>query len=65
MTTKNMKKIVACVERGEGNNKRSYWTMIGVAFVDRDGSLNHHFDFYPTSPSTTIQTRDFDPKTDE
>jgi hypothetical protein len=38
MTDKNkkMKQIVAAVERGEGEAKKSYWTRIGVAFENRD-----------------------------
>jgi hypothetical protein len=59
---KNMKKIVAVVERGEGNNKKGYWTRIGVAFANKDGSYNLRFDYVPTDPQTTIQIRDFDPK---
>ena len=59
---KNMKKIVAVVERGEGNNKKGYWTRIGVAFENKDGSYNLRFDYVPTDPQTTIQIRDFDPK---
>lgn len=66
MTTKNMKKIVACVERGEGDNKRKWWTTIGVAFENGDGSWNQRFDFFPTNANTTtIQMRDFDPKSDD
>ena len=66
MTTKTMKKIVACVERGEGDQKRKRWTTIGVAFgPNHDGSWNQLFDFFPTNPNTTIQMRDFDPKTDD
>jgi len=61
---KNMKKIVAAVERGEGNNKKSYWTRIGVAFENKDGSYNLRFDYVPTDPQTTIQVRPFDPKED-
>ena len=59
---KNMKKIVAVVERGEGNNKKGYWTRIGVAFENKDGSYNLRFDYVPTDPQTTIQIRDFDAK---
>lgn len=65
MTTKNMKKLVACVERGEGDNKRSRWTNIGVAFENRDGSWQLLFDFFPTAPNTTVQLRAIDPKTDD
>ena len=36
MTNKNMKQIVAVVERGEGEDKKSFWTRIGVAFENRD-----------------------------
>ena len=36
MTDKKMKQIVAAVERGEGESKKSYWNRIGVAFENRD-----------------------------
>jgi hypothetical protein len=63
MTNKNMKQIVAVVERGEGEDKKSFWTRIGVAFENRDGSYNLRFDYLPSRMSeTTIQLRDFNPK---
>jgi hypothetical protein len=65
MTDKKMKQIVAAVERGEGDNKKSYWTRIGVAFENRDHSFNLRFDYFPAHlDRTTIQLRDFDPKED-
>jgi hypothetical protein len=60
---KKMKQIVAAVERGEGEAKKSYWTRVGVAFENRDGSFNLRFDYMPARMSeTTIQLRDFDPR---
>ena len=53
-TAREYKEIFGAVERGG----RSYWTRIGVAFMNRDGSLNLRFDFLPTDASTTIQVRD-------
>ena len=60
-TQKNMKQIVAAVERtvGEGEVK-TWWTRVGVAFENADGSFNLRFDFLPTDPKTTLQLRDFD-----
>ena len=60
---KNMKQLVAAIERGEGDEKKTYWTRIGVAFENRDGSWNLRFDFIPARPvETTVQLRDFDAK---
>ena len=60
---RRMKKLVAVVERGDGESKRSYWSTIGVAFENRDGSYNLRFDYVPARMGeTTIQLRDFDPK---
>jgi len=60
---KNMKQLVAAIERGEGDDKKTYWTRIGVAFENRDGSWNLRFDFIPARPAkTTVQLRDFDAK---
>jgi hypothetical protein len=62
---KKMKQLVSAIERGEGEEKKSYWTTIGVAFENRDGSWNLLFDFLPARAGTTIQLRDFAPKKEE
>jgi len=63
---KKMKQLVAAVERGEGEQKKTFWTRIGVAFENRDGSWNLRFDFLPTRPeTTTVQLRDFEAKEKE
>jgi hypothetical protein len=63
MTDKKMKQIVAAVERGDGETKKTYWNRIGVAFENRDGSFNLRFDYVPARMGeTTIQLRDFEPK---
>lgn len=56
---KNVKQIVAAVERGEGAEKKTFWTRIGTAFENQDGSWNQLLDFYPTNP---IQLRDIEPR---
>jgi hypothetical protein len=61
-TKKNMKQIVAAVERGEGEDKRTFWTRVGVAFQNADTSWNLLLDYYPTNPSTTLQLRDIEPR---
>ena len=59
-------KLVAVVQYGEGNNRRSRWTTIGVAFENRDSSWNLRFDYLPTNMvDTTIQLRPFDSRTQE
>jgi hypothetical protein len=50
----NMKAVYGVVTR----NKKERWTAIGVAFVNRDSSINILFDYLPTSRETTIQLRD-------
>jgi hypothetical protein len=63
MSNRNKKHIVAAIERGAGENKRSYWTRIGVAFENRDGSYNLLFDFIPADlVTTTIQLREPNPR---
>jgi hypothetical protein len=60
-TQKNMKQIVAAVERKTADGEvRTWWTRVGVAFENNDGSFNLLFDFVPTDPKTTLQLRDFD-----
>jgi hypothetical protein len=55
---KEFKEIFGITERGD----QSYWTRIGVAFVNQDGSLNVVFNFIPTDPQTRIQIRDPRPR---
>ena len=45
-------------QRGE---KKNFWTRIGVAHENKDGSLNVYLDFFPvfrTDGQITIQIRD-------
>jgi hypothetical protein len=66
MNSKNKMKLVAVVQYGEGENKRSRWTNIGVAFENRDGSWNLRLDYLPAHMAdTTIQLRPFDPRNDD
>ena len=60
MNSKNKMKLVAVVQYGEGDNKKSRWTNIGVAFENRDGSWNLRFDYFPTNAATTVQLRDME-----
>ena len=50
-----MKQLVAAVNRGDA----TFWTRIGVAFENRDGSWTLKFDFLPVSAATTVQLREF------
>ncbi|MFO0567113.1 MAG: hypothetical protein U0263_15700 [Polyangiaceae bacterium] len=60
-----MKQIVAVVERGEGSDAKKFWTRIGVAFENRDGSWNLRFDYFPTNPATTVQLREMEQRDDD
>ena len=53
MESSQMKIVYAITERGE----RSYWTRIGVAYTNRDGSLNIKLDAIPVSG--TMQVREW------
>ena len=61
MATKAKRELYGAVRR-EGSEK-NFWTRIGTAFENKDGSWNLLFDYIPTSPDTTIQMRE--PKTPE
>ena len=57
MKTQTTMEILGVVTRGDG--KKGYWTRIGTAFKNRDGSLNLRFDYLPTDlGATTIQVRE-------
>lgn len=56
---KTMKVVYTIVERAQG---KSFWTRIGVGFVNRDGSIQLKLDAIPTNG--TIQVRDWEPRDD-
>ncbi len=56
--TLNMKAIWTMVERGQG---KSFWTRVGVGFVNRDGSITVKLDAIPVNG--TLQVREWqDPR---
>ena len=61
MNDKKMMQIVGAVQRTVGDDKKTWWTKIGVAFQNKDGSYNLRFDYLPAHlADTTIQLREFD-----
>jgi hypothetical protein len=57
-------KVVYGIIQREGMEK-SFWTRIGAAWANRDGSLNVKLDFLPASVETTLQIRDPRPSDDD
>ena len=63
MNDKKMMQIVGAVQRTTEGEKKTWWTKIGVAFPNKDGSWNLRFDYLPAHlADTTIQLRDIEPK---
>jgi hypothetical protein len=58
MENKSMKIVYTVSER----DNKSYWTRIGVAFTNRDGSINMKLDAVPLVG--TLQLRDPEPRDD-
>ncbi len=58
MEQAKMKVAYVITERGD----RTYWNRIGVAFTNRDGSINVKLDALPTGG--TLQIRDYEPRED-
>jgi hypothetical protein len=57
---KDMKAVWTIVERGQGNGMtKSYWTRVGVGFVNKDGSITLKLDCIPISG--TLQVREWEP----
>lgn len=56
MNTSKMKIVYAITER----NSRSFWTRIGVAFTNSDGSINVKLDSVPINGE--LQIREYVPK---
>ena len=54
-TNTNTQALFGVVQR-EGMEK-GFWTRIGTAFQNQDGSWNLRFDYLPSDPSATIQMR--------
>ena len=50
--------LVAVVERGEGEDKKSFWTRIGVAFENKDGTAPEPFTTFVNSSPVPV-TADF------
>jgi len=62
-TEPKIMQLVGAVQRNTGDTKKTWWTKIGVAFENRDGSWNLRFDYLPAQLAhTTIQMREMDPK---
>ena len=58
--TATTKAIWGVVKRGE--QQKGFWTRIGTAYVNRDGSLNLRFDYLPVNLGVaTIQVRPIEP----
>ncbi len=55
---KQMKVVWMIVERGD----KSFWSRLGVGFVNRDGSVNLQLDAVPCVPGARIQIRDYSPR---
>jgi hypothetical protein len=56
METKTMKTVFTVVERSPG---KSFWTRVGVGFVNQDGSINLRLDAIPVNG--TLQVREWEP----
>jgi hypothetical protein len=59
--SKDLKGMKVCYTVTERNGK-SYWNRIGVAFTNRDGSLNVRLEAVPVSGQ--LQIRDYEPRDD-
>ena len=58
--TRTMKAVFTIVERGSSNGlTKSYWTRVGVGFVNKDGSITLRLDCLPING--TLQVREWEP----
>jgi hypothetical protein len=51
-TSKTMKVVWTVVDRGQG---KSFWTRVGVGFVNRDGSMTLRLDAIPISGNLQVR----------
>ncbi len=54
-------KVVYMIQKGE---KKNFWTKIGVAFVNKDGSLNVKLNAIPVDGQIQIRDPKPEPKTE-
>lgn len=59
MDEKNMKVVWTITERTTNGATKSFWTKVGVGFVNRDGSINLRLDCIPISGN--LQVREWEP----
>ena len=48
-------RVYGIIERP--GQEKAFWSRIGVAFKNRDGSINLLLDFFPRDPGTGLQVR--------
>jgi hypothetical protein len=63
MANKAKRELLGAVRRERSD--QNFWTRIGTAFENKDGSWNLLFDYLPTNPDTTIQMREPKPPKEE
>jgi hypothetical protein len=57
---RNMKAVYSLVERTSANTgTKTYWTRVGVGFVNRDGSITLRLDAIPINGQ--LQVREWEP----
>jgi len=62
-TEQKIMQLVGAKETVIAGETRTWWTKIGVAFENKDGSFTLRFDYVPTNlADTTIQMRERKPK---
>jgi hypothetical protein len=54
--------VYTIVERGERGVAKSYWSKVGIGFVNRDGSITLKLDALPVNG--TLQIRDWEERED-
>ena len=62
-TEQKIMQLVGAKETVIAGETRTWWTKIGIAFENKDGSFTLRFDYVPTNlADTTIQMRERKPK---
>ena len=59
-----MKEIYGIKKVESKGQEKSYWTRIGIAHENKDGSLNCYFDYLPSNGNITVQIRNKKEKQD-
>ena len=53
-----MKEVYGIKKVSKGGEEKSFWTRLGIAYENKDGSLNVYLDYVPVVPGIVLNIRE-------